>query len=66
MAAPDDATFEQWVREIIFNPDAPVNDPAVIDSGWLQRLREIYERDGPVPKAGAARMAMTQTGCAGQ
>jgi hypothetical protein len=45
-----DPTFEEWVRAISHNPDAPSNDPGVVSEGWRRWLRRVFETHGPVAK----------------
>ena len=52
-----DALFDQWVREISHNPDAPPDDPGVISAGWQRWLRRVFETQGPVAKDVVTRAA---------
>ena len=51
-------SFEQWLQEISYNPNAPVDDPGEVSPGWRRWLRRLFEREGPVSKDVVTRAAM--------
>ena len=52
-------TFEQWLQEITFNPESPVDDQGEVSAAWRRWLRHFFEREGPVSKVVVNRAAMS-------